>query len=133
MSATKELIKKYYENFNAKNFEGMISLLTDDAIHDTNQGERSVGKDVFRSFMKDMDRCYDENLTDLVIMTNDEGTRASAEFVIHGVYKVTAEGLPPANGQKYVLPVGCFFDIKGGKIARVTNYYNLNDWLKMVK
>jgi len=40
--------------------------------------------------------------------------------------------LPPANGQKYVLPGGAFFDIRGGKIARVTNYYNLQDWIAQV-
>ena len=37
-----------------------------------------------------------------------------------------------ASGQRYTLPVGAFFDIRDGQIARVTNYYNLNDWLRQV-
>ena len=40
-------------------------------------------------------------------------------------YKVGDEGLPAAHGQTYVLPGGAFFDVRDGRIARVTNYYNL--------
>ncbi len=28
---------------------------------------------------------------------------------------------------------GAFFDIRDGKIARVTNYYNLQDWIAQVR
>ena len=133
MNATESLIKSYYGAFNAKKFNDMLALLTDDIIHDTNQGDRSVGKQVFTSFLADMDKYYDEFLDNMVIMTNADGTRASAEFICNGTYKVTCEGLPPARGQKYKLPVGCFFEIKEGKIARITNYYNLPDWVNQVK
>ncbi|MBF76480.1 MAG: isopropylmalate/homocitrate/citramalate synthase, partial [Pseudomonadales bacterium] len=37
-----------------------------------------------------------------------------------------------ANGQKYVLPAGAFFEVKDGKVARISNYYNLNDWVTQV-
>src|SRR5690606_41248572 len=75
---------------------------------------------------------YRERLTDIVIMQNAEGTRAAAEFVVHGEYLADDEGLPPANGQTYVLPAGAFFEIKDGKAARLCNYYNLNDWVAQV-
>lgn len=132
MNATENLIKAYYAAFNAKKFNEMLALLTEDVVHDTNQGDRSTGKAAFTSFLGDMDKYYDEFLDNMVIMTSADGTRASAEFICNGTYKVTCEGLPPARGQKYKLPVGCFFDIKEGKIARVTNYYNLPDWIKQV-
>jgi steroid delta-isomerase-like uncharacterized protein len=130
---TKDLIRAYYDHFNANNFDAMLGLLTEDVVHDINQGIRTHGKEAFRSFMADMNRCYDENFSDLVILVSEDGTRAAAEFMIHGVYKATAEGLPPAHGQKYSLPVGCFFSIDQGKISRVTNFYNLNEWLNLVK
>lgn len=130
---TENLIRSYYEAFNSKNFKGMLNLLTEDVIHDTNQGSRTTGKDAFTKFLGEMDEFYDEHLDNIVIMTNTDGKRASAEFICNGTYKTTCEGLPKANGQKYSLPVGCFFYIKDGKIARVTNYYNMNDWLKQVK
>ncbi len=130
---TLDLIKQYYSCFNAKDFEGQLSLLTEDVIHDINQGERQTGKDIFRSFLASMDRHYDEFLDHMIIMATADGKNASAEFICNGTYKVTADGLPEAKGQKYRLPVGAFFDIKDGKIARVTNYYNLEDWINQVK
>src|SRR5512139_3275844 len=105
----------------------MLALLADDVAHDVNQGGREVGRDAFAAFMARMDRCYRERLVDIVVMAEPSGTRAAAEFVVEGEYLATDEGLPPAAGQRYSLPGGAFFEIRGGHIARVTNYYNLTD------
>lgn len=67
-----------------------------------------------------------------MLFANDEGTLAAAEFVVHGEYLKTDPGLPEAKGQTYVLPGGGFFEVKGGKIARITTFYNLNDWIAQV-
>lgn len=130
--ATIELLNRYYAAFHANDAEGMLACLTDDVAHDINQGERQVGKDAFRAFLAHMDRCYSETLKDMVLMANEDGSRASAEFVVHGKYLVTDEGLPEAAGQTYVLPAGAFFEVRDGLIARVTVYYNLADWIRQV-
>ncbi len=127
-----KLVETYYAAFNSGDGDGMLACLADHVAHDINQGARQVGKDAFRAFLAHMDRCYAEKLTDIVIMANDEGTRAAAEFTVHGEYLATDEGLPKAAGQTYVLPAGAFFDIEGGLIARVTVYYNLEDWVRQV-
>lgn len=127
------LINNYYNAFNDQDWEGMLALLTDDVAHDINQGEREIGKDAFRAFLARMDRCYHERVYDLVVLANDKVPRAAAEFIIEGTYKETDGDFLPATGQHYSLPVGAFFDIRDGKICRVTNYYNLNDWLEQVK
>ncbi|MNN61769.1 SnoaL-like domain protein [compost metagenome] len=101
-------------------------------MHDINQGERQQGKAAFTAFMDKMNRCYKERLSDIVVMQSADGSRAAAEFVVHGQYLADDEGLPPAKGQTYVLPAGAFFHIHCGKIARVTNYYNLNEWVEQV-
>ncbi|MDF9392009.1 MULTISPECIES: ketosteroid isomerase-related protein [Methylococcus] len=129
----KALIENYYAAFNAGDMETFLNLLTDDVIHDINQGPREIGKDAFRAFMDRMNRNYKEQLVDMTIMTNEDGTRAAAEFVVLGEYRVTDEGLPPAKGQKYRLPAGAFFEIRDGKVARITNYYNLQDWIDHVE
>lgn len=132
MSA-KNIIEQYYKAFNEKNWEGMLALVSDSIAHDSNQGKRMEGKENFREFLKRMDFHYDEKLTDFEIMSNEAGTRAAAEFICHGTYKNKDGGLPDARGQKYDIPVGCFFDLADGKITRITNFYNLNDWIAMVK
>jgi len=131
MSAS-ALIEKYYAAFNRQDWEGMLALLTDDVAHDVNQGGREIGKETFRTFLARMDRCYSEQVTQLVVMAHGDGTRAAAEFVIEGSYKSTDGDFLPATGQRYTLPVGAFFDVCEGKIRRVTNYYNLQDWLTQV-
>ena len=65
-------------------------------------------------------------------MATEDGTRASAEFYINGSYLKTDDGLPAATGQNYRIRVGAFFDLREGKIARVTNYYNLQKWIEAV-
>jgi len=131
MTAT-ELVQAYYAAFNAGDMPAFLDLLAEDVVHDINQGERQIGKATFAAFMDKMNRCYRERLADIVVMQNVEGSRAAAEFVVHGEYLADDEGLPPANGQTYVLPAGAFFEIKDGKVARISNYYNLNDWIAQV-
>lgn len=129
---TTELIQAYYAAFNAGDMPAFLDLLAEDVVHDINQGERQMGKATFATFMNKMNRCYRERLSDIVVMVNHDGSRAAAEFVVRGEYLADDEGLPPANGQKYVLPAGAFFYIKAGKVARISNYYNLNDWIEQV-
>lgn len=126
------LLRRYYTAFNAADWDGMLDCLTEDVAHDVNQGGRETGRAAFAAFLRRMERCYRERVEDLVVMVSPDGMRGAAEFTIHGSYLVADEGLPPAHGQGYVLPVGAFFEIREGRIARVTNYYNLQDWLRQV-
>ena len=126
-------IKAYYDAFNAGDMQAFLALLDDNVVHGINQGGDQVGKAAFATFMDHMNRCYKETLTDIVIMENGDGTRGAAEFIVNGQYLVTDEGLPEANGQTYRLPAGAFFEIRDGKVARITNHYNLNDWIAQVR
>ncbi|MBJ7552188.1 ketosteroid isomerase-related protein [Marinomonas ostreistagni] len=130
--ATVQLLQNYYKAFNAQDMDTFLSLLTDDVVHDINQGDREVGKDTFSAFMDRMNKNYKETIVDIVVMSNAAGDRAAVEFTVLGEYLATDEGLPEANGQTYKLPAGAFFDIRDGKVARVTNYYNLEDWIAQV-
>ncbi|GEK48676.1 hypothetical protein HPA02_29590 [Bisbaumannia pacifica] len=127
-----DVIQAYYDAFNGGDMDAFLALLTEDVAHDINQGERQVGKAAFADFMAHMNRCYRERLEDLVILPHADGERAAAEFVVHGEYLTTDEGLPEARGQRYVLPAGAFFTLRDGKVARISNYYNLTDWLAQV-
>ncbi|MEM1005362.1 MAG: ketosteroid isomerase-related protein, partial [Pseudomonadota bacterium] len=112
--------------------QSMLACLSADVVHHVNEGKIRVGKEKFAAFCEHMNRCYQETLTNIIVFEAAGGTRAAAEFIVNGVYLETDEGLPDAHGQTYRLPAGSFFDLKDGKITRVTTYYNLADWTKQV-
>ncbi|WP_170592159.1 ketosteroid isomerase-related protein [Ruegeria arenilitoris] len=127
-----QTVQAYFDAFNAGDVAGMLACLSDDVAHHVNEGKIRVGKEKFAEFCAHMNRCYRETLTDMVIFETEGGTRAAAEYIVNGTYLETDAGLPAALGQSYRLPAGSFFDLKNGKIARVTTYYNLADWVKQV-
>lgn len=130
--AARSLIQRYYAAFNAGDMPTFLGLLIDDVVHDLNQGAREIGTAAFAAFMERMNRSYREEIVDITVMTTADGTRAAAEFTVLGTYLRTDEGLPEAKGQQYRLPAGAFFEIRDGKVARISNYYNLQDWLRQV-
>ena len=130
---TTQLIERYYACFNAHDVDGMTALLTENVIHDVSQGERRVGRETFKRFLEHMNRCYQERVYDLCVMVNADGSRAAAEFMLDGTYLQTDDGLPEARGQTYRLRVGAFFELQDVLIARVSNHYNLADWINQVR
>lgn len=127
-----ELVKEYYACFNRKDWAGMLALLDENIRHEVNQGEARVGIALYEQFLQHMDETYEESLTDMVFMSDETGARVACEFVVNGRYKKDEEGLPPARNQHYTLPAGAFLEVKNGKIARVTTYYNLPLWIQLV-
>lgn len=126
------IIQSYFDAFNAGDTATMLDLVSESVVHHVNQGDTRVGKAAFAEFCSHMGVSYRERLDDLVILTNEDGTHAAAEFMVHGTYLQTAPRLPEARGQTYVLPAGSFFTLWDGKITRITTYYNLADWIRQV-
>lgn len=129
---TEALIARYYAAFNAGDAAGMLACVTDDVEHRVNEGGIRRGRDLFAAFCAHMGVSYRERLDDMVIFATADGTRAAAEFTVHGTYLQTDPGLPEARGQTYTLPAGAFFDVRDGRIARITTFYNLADWVRQV-
>lgn len=125
-------VQRYYDAFNSGDWAAMLALLDENIEHDINQGGREVGREAFAQFLARMDVCYSEQLTDIVLMANADETRIAAEFIVNGVYKQTDPGFVEATGQTYALPAGAFLEMRDGRIARVTMYYNVADWLRQV-
>jgi len=129
---TLALIQHYYDAFNRQDMVAFLSTLADDVVHDINQGGREIGKQAFASFMQRMNAHYREQIVDLSVTTSAGGERAAAEFRVLGEYLKTDAGLPDAAGQRYALAAGAFFSIRDQQITRVSNYYNLNEWVRQV-
>jgi steroid delta-isomerase-like uncharacterized protein len=130
MNDTERLIREYFEAFNRYDAEALLAILSDGVVHDINEGSTETGLEAFRRFKAHMDECYRQEIKELVVMTN--GERGAAEFVVDGTYLKTDGPLPEAKGQTYSIPAAAFFTVQGGKIVRVTSYYNLQGWLQAI-
>lgn len=119
------LIRRYFDAFNDRDVDGCLSLLADDVVHDLagmhGDGNSEAGKAAFRAWLDRTARCFEEKAVDLFVTTSLDGTRAEAEFTLLGVYLETDDGLPDAEGQNYSLPAGAIFEIRDGKVTRVSD------------
>jgi len=131
-AAALDLLHRYFAAFNAGDRPAFFALMDENIVHHLNQGAAETGLPAFRDFMLRMDRCYAEHIEDLTLLADETGTRAAAEFTVRGQYLAQDDGLPPARGQTYLLPAGAFFTLRDGKVARVTMYYNLQEWLRQI-
>ena len=122
---TRALIVRFLDAFNAGDRDAMLACLADDVTHDINQGGREIGREKFRWFVAERARHFDERAGDVLVMVDEGGGRAAAEFTLRGSYTASAEGLPEASGQHYSVAAGAFFEIDGRLISRFTPYYNL--------
>ena len=125
-------VRAYYEALNRHDPDGAVALLTEDVVHELNQGPREVGKAAFREFLQRMEYCYDERLHDIFILCSPDGTRAAAEYMVEGEYTADDIGMPPSRGQKYRMPGAAFFALRDGRIQRVSDHYNLQEWFSQV-
>lgn len=131
MTAT-EIAEAYLAAFNQGDTAAMLDLVSEDIAHHVNESGVRSGKEAFAEFNAHMTRCYEESLEDIVVFGSADASRAAAEFTVYGRYLATDAGLPEAHGQTYRLPAGTFFTITGGKISRITTYYNLSNWIAQV-
>lgn len=131
---TVALVKTYYDALNKKDMNLFFSIMSNDVIHDINQGASETGITKFKTYMKKTNNSFDENLSEILIMVSNDGKHAAAQWVDHGVYYKDYPGMKiHATNQKFTLNGGHFFEIHDGKLSRVTTYYNDTNFMEQIK
>lgn len=125
-----QLIQAYVDAFNRHDLEDQLAVLHPDIEHEINEGPTEVGIDAFRRFKEKMNVYYREQLMDVHIYSHRN--TGACEFICNGEYLVSDDGLPPAHGQRYSIRAAFFVSARGGKITRITSYYNLKNWIDAV-
>ena len=125
------LVENYYQTFVNKDLSGFLQLLTEDVVHEINQGPTEKGKALFKTFMIDH-FIHDQNVDDLIIFSSPDGKYATSRFNCSGKYEKSVEGLPLAKGQLWKIPVVTYFEFRDNLISHVAVYYNLKDWIDQV-
>jgi steroid delta-isomerase-like uncharacterized protein len=128
-----DVLRAYHAAFNDKDWSLMASLTDEGVLHFPNQGTLRKGRAAFEAFLREAGAAYSEVMSGIVYYTSETEGRIAAEYVVNGVYLVTQPGLPEANGQKYVLTGGAFFEVSSGRIRRICTYYNLKDWIDQIR
>lgn len=128
-AASGRLILNYYTAFNRGDCDAMLN---DEVAHDINQGSRQTGWPVFAAHPGTDAPLLTRTARRNHCMIDRTGRHAAAEYRLRGEYLATDAGLPKANGQPYVLLGGAFFALRNGRIARISNDYNLGDWLRQI-
>lgn len=119
---TRNLVGRFVAAFNAGDHAAMLASMAEDVAHDLADGSREIGREPFRWFLGLQARHFRETWADVAVMVGEGGVRAAAEFTRRGVYLATAEGLPPASGQRYAVPSGLFLEVDEGLITRVSDH-----------
>ncbi|WP_295806040.1 nuclear transport factor 2 family protein [uncultured Nitratireductor sp.] len=125
---TRRLVQSYLDALNANDHDAALALVSEDVAHDPFDGEREIGREKLRWRLGLEARHFDERFADIAVMSASGGVRAAAEFTVRGTYRKSADGLPEANGQSYVLPGGMFFEVDGNEITRISEQRNPVQW-----
>ncbi len=128
-----QLVQKFYDFFNAEDFEAYRNILAEDFSHQVNFEELDAGVNPFIEFLQDNQKHYKEKIENPLIMVSEDGRHASAKCVVTGEYVLTDESGIQAQGQTYRLDVIHFFEIKDEKVSRGCGWYDQSDWEKQVK
>ena len=130
---SEHLIREFFTLFNAEKWTEASLLLSDQVMHDINQGPRVIGREPFLKYLVETARYYKESLSHLFVIVSEDGSRGSAEFYVHGEYLKTHGLLPKANGQKYEGFHGVFFEIEDQQISRFSHYFNYQSFLEQLE
>ena len=130
--ATEHLIAAFVEAFNTADNAAVLALLHDDVAFDMGSGAREIGAEKFRWSLATSAAHYKEQMADAVVLSSEDGMRGAVDFTLRGTYIATIEGMPKASGQRYALQTATLFEVDDGKIARLTSYRNMQEWIKQI-
>lgn len=127
-----ELIQQFYEAFNLRDIETLLTLISSDFVHDRHESASVIGPIAFKEYLTILFGHFHETVHDPMILTSPDGQYASAKFHASGNYVKTFPGYPEANGQGYLISVGHFFELDRKKITRYTPYFNQNNLINQL-
>ena len=124
----KAISEAYYTAYNAEDIEGQIKIMADDVIYHSNSDKIRTGTQAYRKYTEGLFKEIDEKCIDIKYFVDEAQGVVTAQSRAEGKYVTSSDGLPKAKGQKYNIPVVEVFEIKSGKISKLTTYYNEDLW-----
>ena len=129
---SEKMMNDYVAAWNAHDMERVLSFCTDDVVFEEVPMEKVWrGKKEAKDFAKDTFT----NFPDFKIEVKSgfsAGDQGAGEWVMSGTFAHSSNPAMPATGKKFSIPGVGINEYSGGKISRVTNYWNLASFLQQV-
>jgi steroid delta-isomerase-like uncharacterized protein len=127
-----KMMNDYLSAWNAHDVERILSFFTDDCVYNcTPMGKVSQGKNELKDFLSNM---FTEFPDAKIEMKSSFGTgdKGAGEWILSGTFAHSSNPAMPATGKSFSVPGVGINEYSGGKISRVTNYWNLASFLQQV-
>ncbi|MFA9461318.1 nuclear transport factor 2 family protein [Thiohalorhabdus methylotrophus] len=119
--STRQLLGRYFRAYNARDIEKLLLLVHDDLLHDVETCRREIGKQAFARFLAAKNARCDEHVYDLEILVSRDGRHAAAEYKVLGFFLEPGDR-PAPSAETYRVGAGTFFDVRDGRIGRISSY-----------
>lgn len=109
----------------------LAALFTEDAEYeDVAVAHISRGHQEIMDFTKVFSTGFPDMVFTITnVVYDDDANRAAAEWTMAGTHKGDMPGMPPANGGTCNLRGMSFLELRDGKIARASDYWNMAEFL----
>lgn len=123
MECARQLVLRYFDAINNQELDALKLLTSEGVLHDVQASDRRVGQqDLVDYFREAYARCR-EHVFDIAVMVSVDGSRAAAEFTVLGIPLSGGESNAAfGTGQTCRLHGGTFFEMRGDRIVRISNY-----------
>ena len=127
-----KMMNDYLAAWNAHDVEKILSFFTDDCVYDcTPIGKTSRGKKELKDFINSTFTDFPDHKLETKSGFNT-GDRSAGEWVMSGTFAHSSMPGVTATGKKFSIPGATITEIRGGKISRVTNYWNMAAFMQQV-
>lgn len=127
-----EFLRRYLDAWNRHAVDNLLAQFTDDATYaDVALGQSHSGKVAMREFFASMEREFSSDYrfeAGLMVITD---SAYAAEWVMRGTHDRSSAMLP-ATGKSYAIHGASIGELRDGKIARNTDYWNMTEFLVQV-
>ena len=130
-STAQGLVEHWASVWSSRNVAKVVSIFTDDCVYeDVTMGAVNHGKTELETFARAIFEAFPD-FTIYLTSQFDAGSWAGAEWTMSGTHKGDLPGLP-ATGKRFSIRGATVFELQGGKIRRVSDYWDMVSFLKQI-
>jgi steroid delta-isomerase-like uncharacterized protein len=129
------VVRSLFERFNEGDLDAAATLVTDDfELIDVADGRTFKGPGGLREWLGVFRTALPDARTEIVNVLA-EGGRVATEHIGRGTHNgpfVTPAGTIPPTGRRVELLIGEFYELRDGRIARMTVYYDTTAMMRQL-